>query len=266
MYRKPRRLVPVDIDTGEVSTEHYVRSRKQDVAYRRIQESKGRSPQFTFTSMENIKEVISNIDSKHCGYLLYLQCFIDFKGRLVNDNNILMSKTDIQDLLGLGRTAFYHFFFSMLDNKIIYDIGNVFYINEKYHFKGKTGNNKVIKSFIYKVKRLYSKEKVNDLGFIYKVLPFIHLETNTICQNPYEVDVSKILYLSKTEIAELTGESEKTVYNRLRRMKLDKEYLFAEIRSGKERFYKINPFIFYRKEGKPDATLREIFLIGFSNK
>lgn len=261
-----RRLAPVDLDTGEVSKEHYVRSRKQDVAYRRIVERQGRSPGFTFTDMENIKEVINKIKDKHCGYLLYLQCFINYNGQLVNESNNVMNKDNIQEILGLSRAAFIDFFSNMLKNKIIYEVDGIFYINEKYHFKGRTTNTNVIKSFTFKVKKLYNKRRANDLGFLYKLLPFIHYETNTICKNPYEVDVGKIVYSPKKEIAEITGENEKTVYNRLRRMKIGKEFVFAEVRSGRERFYKVNPFIFYRKSGEPDATLREIFLLGFSNK
>ncbi len=259
-----RRLAPVDLNTGEVSKEHYVRSRKQDAAYMRIMERRGRDTDFTFTDMENIKEVISGIEDKHCGYLLYLQCFINYEGQLVNTDNTYMSKGDIQCVLGLSRTAFYEFFNAMTVNEIMYEKDSTFYINEKYHFKGKVISQKVIKSFTFKVKKLYSKRRAKDLGFIYKLLPFVHYTTNTICINPYETELHNVQYLTKKEIVELTGESEKTVYNRLRRMKIGKEYVFAEIRVGKERFYKINPFLFYRQDGVPDASLREMFLIGFS--
>lgn len=253
------------MDTGkDVTKDKIIRDKKQSDAYRRIMERRGRCNDFTFTDMENIKVVISSIDEKHCGYLLYLQCFINYNGQLVRSNDIPMSKDEIQETLNLGKTAFSDFFNAMVDNKIIYEVNRKYYVNENYHFKGKSTNSRVIKSFTFKVKRLYSKKNARDLGFIYKLLPFVHYKTNTICENPSENDVSKIRYLPKKEIAILTNESEKSVYNKLRKLKIGNEYVFAEIRSGKERFYKINPFLFYRKDGEPDATLREIFLIGFA--
>lgn len=259
-------ILPVDLVTGEIlSDTHYVRSHKQAAVYKQIKERKGRSRDFTFTDMECIKEVIKGIRSNHCGYLLFLQCFIDYEGKLVTPSKVVMDKDAIQDALGLGRSAFYKFFKEMEDNHIIYEVGGVYYVNNKYHFKGSSTNQQVIKSFTFKVRRLYKENRANDLGFIYKLLPFVHLKTNTICDNPYEVELDRIRYLSKKGIEELTGESEKTVYNRLRRMKIDGEYVFAEIRVGRERFYKINPFLFYRRQGEPDASLREIFLLGFGN-
>lgn len=264
-------IAPVNLKTGEIMTDtHGVYDKeaaaRRSKAFKEKMERRGRGVDFTFTDMENIKEVIKGVKDKHCGYLLYLQCFINYSGCLVNTDTTSMSKEDIQETLGLGKSAFYEFFNAMISNKIIYKANNVFYINEKYHFKGRSINQKVIKSFTFRVKKLYNKGKAKDLGFIYKLLPFVHYATNTICNNPYETDIHKIRYLPKNEIAKLTNESDKTVYNRLRRMKIGKEYVFAEIRIGKERFYKINPFLFYRQDGEPDDSLKEIFLIGFSGK
>ncbi len=261
-----RKILPVDVITGEIIDDGSVtiRHRNQDEGYRKM--TNGRNHDFTFTDMQNIKRVISAIDEKHCGYLLYLQCFISYEGVLTNPTHAKtpMTKLDIQDAVGLKKTAFYEFFGSMVENGIIYEEDGKFYVNSAYHFKGSTNNVNTIKSFTAKVRELYTARNAKKLGFIYKLLPYIHLETNTVCANPYEPSIDKIEQLSKKDIAEITGVTEKTVYTYLRSMKLGDEYVFAEIRRGNTRFYKINPFVFYRKNGRPDATLREIFLLGFS--
>jgi hypothetical protein len=256
----------INTETGEdMSTEYSLRHRNQDLAYRRKQ----RQRDFTFSNMLNIPEVIAKIDDKHCGHLLYLQTFINYDGVLVKPNRdkTPMTKHDIQDVLGLQKTSFSEFFKAMIGNEIIFAEPNGHYrINPLYHFRGTTDNSYVIKSFTAKVRALYSPRNANKLGFIYKLLPLVHLETNTVCSNPFEPNVENIVQLSKKDIANITGVSEKTVYTYLRKMKLGDEFVFAEIRRGNTRYYKLNPFIFYRKNGQPDATLREIFRLGFSGR
>jgi hypothetical protein len=256
-------------ETGEIREFAEFQAAKQRQASGYTQMLEGRKHDFTFTDMRNIHHVIGKIDDKHCGYLLYLQCFISYDGVLIHPTHdeTPMTKRDIQDVVGLKKTAFNEFFRSMQSNGIIFENEHGKYsVNPAYHFKGKIDNPNVIRSFTTKVRELYTGRNANKLGFIYKLLPYVHFETNTICSNPYEKSVEGIEQLSKSDIALLTGVSEKTVFSYLRSMKLGDEFVFAEIRRGNERYYKLNPFIFYRKNGRPDATLREMFRLGFSGK
>jgi hypothetical protein len=122
-------------------------------------------------------------------------------------------------------------------------------------------NEKVIRSFTSKVRELYTKKNAKDLGFVYRLLPYVHYETNTVCHNPYETDPKKIKKMSQQDIAELVGLDVRNVRRKMNRMTLGSEYVFAEITVGKYKHYKVNPFLFYRKNGKPDATLQSIFTI-----
>lgn len=259
----------IDVTTGEdVSEGKRITDVKQAAAYRYTKEKQGKAPDFTFSSMINIGEVIAKINDKHCGYLLYLQCFINYNGVLVKPTHDKepMTKADIMEVIGLQKSAFYEFFNAMIYNEVIHEESGQYRINSEYHFKGKTDNQFVIKSFTAKIRKLFNGRNAKKLGFIYKLLPYIHFETNTVCSNPYDNNVDNIRQLSKGDIASLTGVSEKTVYSYLRKMKLGDEFVFAEIRRGNEKYYKLNPFIFYRKNGQPDATLREMFRLGFSGK
>lgn len=239
---------------------HYVRSYEQDKAYKQQRyRQEGRKQKFTFTNMENIQEVIDKVSDKHCGYLLFLQCFVSYNTIIRNPDSTYMTKSDMMKTLGLKRTAFAEFLVAMVANEIIFVDDNKYKLNPRYHFQGKTKNVRVVKSFSAKVKQLYGDVSAKDLGFIYKLLPFVHWETNTICANPYELDVEKTIPLNKTEIAHLTGVDERSVYNKLRNLHLGDEYVFGEMIVGNQHFYKLNPFIFYRKTGLPDASLREMF-------
>lgn len=259
----------IDTETGEdLSLEYTLRHRNQDSYYKQRLAQRSRQRDFTFSNMLNMAEVITKIDDKYCGYLLYLQTYINYDGVLVNATHEKepMTKEDIQSALNLKKTAFYEFFKNMTDNEIMFEENGDYRINPIYHFRGSTDNTRVVKTFTAKVRSLYSVRNAKKLGFIYKLLPYIHYETNTICNNPYETNLKCVEQLSKNDIAELTQVSEKSVYSYLRSMKLGDEYVFAEIKTGKVCYYKINPFIFYRKNGEPDASLREIFLLGFSHR
>lgn len=257
----------IDPETGEIH-EHTavlaegdrITTAKQREFYAKIQTT-GRAPEFTVTNMHNIDEVIEKVSDKNCGYLLYLQCFVNYDAILENPDKTAMSRADIMRTLKLGRTALHQFLREMTDHDVIYECGDRYRLNPRYHFQGKTDNLAVVKTFVAKVKELYTEVNAKDLGFVYKLLRYIHLETNTICANPYERDVENTLPLTKEDIATVTGVSAKSVYTKLRNLKFGDQYVFAEVSYGKYRYYKINPFVFYRKNGKPDATLREMFSI-----
>lgn len=266
-----KKIFIVDGDTGHIlkdfdANTHSIRSNKQQKAFK--DRTNGRNSEFTFTDMEAIQTLIAELEAKDCGYLLFLQCFINYDGMLINRNHekTPMTRDDIQETLELGRKTFMPFFKRMIELDVIQEKGAHYYVNQKYHFRGTTDNQKVIRSFTARVRTLYTKKNAKDLGFVYKLLPYVHYETNTICHNPFEKDVKQINYMSQLEIAELTKEDESTIWRKMNRLVLGGEYLFAEIKVGKEKFYKINPFVFYRKNGKPDATLNEIFLIKNSKK
>lgn len=260
----------INTDTGETKelAEHQQARTNQRKGYAKVKE--GRNHDFTFTNMDSIARVIEAIEDKHCGYLLYLQCFIAYEdGVLTNPNRdkTPMTKNEIMGTLGLKKTAFYDFYRNMVGKGIIIENDDkTFSVNEDYHFKGSTTNTATIKSFTAKVRDLYTAKDAKKLGFIYKLLPYVHFDTNTICNNPYERDMAQVKQLSKNDIAEITGVTEKTVYSYLRKTKLGEQFIFAEVRSGNTHYYKLNPFIFYRKKGRPDASLREMFLVGFSGK
>ena len=257
-----------DPETGEAlvyapASTHKVVNIAQADSYKEREQAKksGRESEFTITNMDNIDEVIERVSDKHCGYLLYLQCFVNYDAILANADKTAMSREDIRRTLDVSRPTATEFIAAMIENGVMYEDGGQYRMNPRYHFQGRTDNTHIVRSFVAKVKRLYSEVSAKDLGFVYKLLPHVHLETNTVCANPFERDVANTLPLTKEDIAALTGVDVKTVYRKLRGLKFDDQYVFAEVVYGNSRYYKINPFVFYRKVGTPDATLREMFSI-----
>jgi len=238
---------------------------QQEALKRQREREKGRKCEFTFSDMDAIKDVITNVAEKHCGYLLYLQCFIGFDGviRHASRENNPMTRDDIMSKLGIKKDAFHEYLLAMTSNNIILvelvDGVKQYHIDKRYHWRGSTNNPHVIKSFIANVKKLYKDVGVKDLGFVYKLLPYVHFETNYICSNPYEIYPDRLKKLNRSDLANLTGEGENTVLAKIKKMHVGDEPIFATVRAGKSVHYMVNPSLFYRRDGAPDSTLIATF-------
>ncbi|PEZ01630.1 hypothetical protein CN326_21100 [Bacillus sp. AFS018417] len=136
-----------------------------------------------------------------------------------------------------------------------------YYVNSRFHFRRKAENGRVIKLFTTTVKRLKDELKLKpaELGFLYKLLPYVHYDTNMICADPFSKP-EEIQFLNKRQIAWLVEMEEKKTSKTLD--KLRKVGVVAEtIRQNdkRDRIYTLNPYVFFRKSGQPDDTLRGLF-------
>ena len=96
-----------------------------------------------------------------------------------------------------------------------------------------------------------------NLGLLYDLIPHINFVTNTICENPYETDPTKLKKLNQKQICELLGISKPT-FNRLLDMEYEGKVVFAEVRiKRKFKSYLVNPWVFYRLDGRPNDSLIE---------
>lgn len=264
-----------DPQTGEAlvfapAETHRVVNIAQAEAHRDREEFKGRQADFTFAAMEAMHEVIDVLTTAQCGYLLVLQCHVDYgSGRLVRADKSAMTTTDMMRALQLGkkRQTFYDFLSACLDRAIITKNDDESYsVNPRYHFRGVTHNRAVIRSYSAKVKQIYREVKAVDLGLMYRMLPFVHYGTNALCANPTEQDPSKIRWFNGKELAEAIGVHEKTLSGRLTRMKFGDEFVVARLSLGEFKRFVFNPNVFYRKNTEPDATLTAMFNVNYGKR
>ncbi|MFW5434343.1 hypothetical protein [Paenibacillus apiarius] len=216
---------------------------------------------FSFTHMQNIREITRDLSNKYCGYLLLLQPHIEYKtGRLVDQgrNPRPLTVQDIAKIWNVSKRTAQTAIREFELRSIIYDAGGVFSINERYHFRDKAnGMDALIKTFFAALKKF--RLSAADLGFVYKLLEHVHYETNMICADPF-VAPEDIRFLPDKEIGEIVGLSEsktKDALTRLRKAKIIGEWINVE--DKREKLTVLNPYVFYRKSGEPDATLRAMF-------
>jgi hypothetical protein len=255
----------VNFDTGEDMSEVYtLRHRNQDYAFKGIQKGRGRD--FTSANMETIHEVYGALTTAQCGYLMLLQCYVSYDGGpLINPDKTPMKKSDMKSVLQLDSKprTFYDFYKACVNHEVIRENQDgTFTVNERYHFKGQFDDQYVIKAYTTKIKRVYREVKAADIGLIYRMLPFVHMETNALCGNPFEKDPSSISWFNRKELAEVIGVNPDFLGRRLPNMKFDKEYVIARIKIGKEpERYAFNPKVFYRQNKTPDPTLQAMFSV-----
>ncbi|MED4828161.1 hypothetical protein [Bacillus atrophaeus] len=260
-----RRLRVINTETGEdLSHDYTLRHRSQDAAFRQQQKKTVDRRDFSNANMSNIHEVYDALTTAQCGYLMLLQCYVDYSGVLVKSgrDKTPMTTADMLNVLQLAkkRMTFYDFLSACIDNDIIHEEGGVYSVNERYHFKGNFGSQYVVKLYSAKIKRVYSEVKATDIGLIYRMLPFIHFETNALCENPFEKSAKQIRWFNKKELAAAIGVTSDTLGRRIKQMKFDGEYVVARIKVGSEpERYTFNPNVFYRQSKEPDKTLIAMF-------
>lgn len=254
----------INRQTGEIrefEEHHSARQRRAD-GYKKKYLREGRQNDFTASNMRNLHEVYSVLTTAQCGYLMRLQCNVNYEGILVNSGKTPMSTADMMEILQLTRkqSTFYDFLNACLAHDIIHkdETGN-YMVNERYHFKGAFEDQYVVKSYTAKIKRVYSEVKATDIGLIYRMLPFIHFDTNTLCRNPFEPNPELVEPFNRKQLAEAIGVSPGEISRRLPKMTFDGEYVIAKVTVGGRQSYMFNPWVFYRKDDEPDKTLQRIF-------
>lgn len=259
----------IDEETGEIliaapAEGHSIRTSKQDSAYRELTDFKGRQHEFSAGDIEHMPEVVKMLTTAQCGYLMLLQCYVSFdsSGLLVNPDKSPMNHRDMRRVLGMTRKhqTFKDFYNACIINGIIVELANSNYaINEKYHFRRNFRNRNVVKLYHTKIKRLYNTTSAANLGLLYRMLPFVHYETNALCANPNEPDPYKIVWLKRDTLARAIGVSPTEFSRRIPALKIDGEFVIGQAKVGNTRKYMLNYKVFYRRNREADDTLKGLF-------
>jgi DNA-binding MarR family transcriptional regulator len=239
---------------------------EQQAAIEREQHKQRDKRHFSFTHMAHIREVTDNLSNKQCGYILMLQPYLQMKSNtLINPGReeTPLGKAGIAKALGVTvQTAGTIIKSLILDDILAVTPSGNYRMNDRYHFRNKTrgGKDMLVKTFFTTLKDL--KLKPAEMGALYKLLPYVHFETNMICADPFEVDPAEIRFLNTKQIADKLGTHEKNTIELLRALKkagaISETSKFVEDRRTK--YITLNPYIFFRKAGDPDASLMAMFM------
>ncbi|RPK16428.1 hypothetical protein [Paenibacillus xylanexedens] len=259
----PEKTITLRLNEGDTAI---IRTAKQREAYchRRVkQDGRLHEGKFTFADLQHLATVTLSVDPVHLGYLLVIQTYIDYEtGILVSGRQKRhMTRPDLRDVLKLSRPTFNALYANLERHGIICeDAEGRICVNETYHFRGTAlGRDRLIKLYDVRIRKLRDTAKaVKQLGYLYRVLPYVHFRDNVLCWNPAEPDPDKIQAINKSALAAIMGVDVKTSYRLIKTLMVDDLYVFAEVTSGRDStFIIVNPWICNR--GDYPITLDSIF-------
>lgn len=213
----------VDIRTGELfidDGEAYRITSEKTIEQRRkhfeknnqINSNYKNQKKFLWLVYKEHEGIIERMKPAAVSRIIYLSTFIDYEGKLINNNGKLMTKQDIMKQMNLKKQSFFDFFKEITENKVVIDKNNYYEINKEYFYKGtinplnlKDGSI-VTRIYISAVRELYLKASTSShkhMGYIFKLIPYINREYNVVCSNPFETDVKKIKPLTLNEVCDI---------------------------------------------------------------
>lgn len=223
---------------------------------------------FSFGHMRNIREITRELSNKYCGYVLLLQPYIQFKTNVLvteGRESTPLSTADLARIWSVSKRTVRTIIDELELRSILFETNGVFTLNDRYHFRKKAGHDvdALIKTFFTTLKQF--DMTAADLGFVYKLLPYVHYDTNLLCADPF-ANPEDIRFLTDGEIGEYVGMTEtktKEGLTRLRKAQIIREWVNVDDRRNK--FTALNPYVFYRKNGEPDGMLKALFSVQRKN-
>ena len=204
---------PADIEADEKLREQRRNYLAQRAQLRRL-------GKFCFLAIEN---GFSEISAATAARLVYLSTFLKYgTNSLYLTKRTQMKKEDLPKVMGMSATTAFRFTKEVIPQYLQVDENGNLHLSERIFRQGQLsrGNNQKAyqKIYIDMVRRLYNETPVSnhkELGYIFAMLPYINIEYNVLCKNPYEKDLAEIELLSVREFCESIGHSYSTV-SRLR--------------------------------------------------
>ena len=176
-------------------------------------------------------------------------------GYLTYDNHVKIDKRGIKNLLGGSDHECNATIKTLMDNGLLYAEGKHFRIDDKYVKRGKLSRseNKEVHTRIFDegLRALYngcSQKQHKQLYYIFKLLPFVSLKFNVICENPTEEDEMSVVPLKMHQICDIVGydkTSSKKLERELLKLQLFDEHSILGILTEDGTWYKVNPKVSY---------------------
>ena len=203
----------LDEDTGEIRPtedvlvalqEGDIVRRKKQIEYANIvYNSKNDNGNFVWLLFNYGKDLFPNISAANLTRLMYVATFCDNDG-------CIMSKSALRDQMKLNRTRWSEFWNEMIESNILYEKDKMVYANKDFFVNGPIDTNKnYTRLFCEYIRQLYeccdSSNSHKQLSYIFKIIPFIHRRTNTVCSNPMEQNEERIKHMQLGEFCDAIG-------------------------------------------------------------
>lgn len=227
------RIALVDVATGEVldevpygTTVITPEQRKRNAEKKKEREehelnrNRGKQERYIFIDMMCQFEGLKPSTATE---LIYLSTFADYDCILKTQKKNDIKRTNLWKILGVSERRALSFWKEVSPAYITENENGQLVLNKSVFKRGKIDGKegKDYQQFYFKgVRRLYnavSTREHKQLGHLFKLLPFINIEWNVLCDNPFETDLDKVELISMAEFCALTGNGDVSHVSRLKK-------------------------------------------------
>lgn len=158
-----------------------------------------------------MKEQFKDLSPESVTRLIYLNTYIRY-----NDNKLMLSerkemkRKDLPKILNISNSTAIRFWKEVSPTYLIERDGGLLFTNPKSFKRGQIKQTaeeiRYQKFYIDGVRKLYEAtegKSHKQLGYLFKLLPFINIEFNLLCFNPLETELEKIELISMEDFCNL---------------------------------------------------------------
>lgn len=249
-------VIPINRNTGEIVDNVLIISREEQERRRTYYEQKvkWRVPLSSyFFYVHKMSRGFTELKPATSARLMYLATYLSYQdGMLYVSTRSPLVKSMLPDILNLKKDAVRAFMQETVAAGYVLPEGNNLRLSGDYFQRGevdKDPSQRITKVFIDTVRDLYLKtpaESHSFLGYIFMMIPFVNVQWNTICHNPFEEDLSKVEPMSIGEFCDIIG------YDKHNASRLIKKYygIRFDVNGVKQRFCS-----FVYEENKTDMRI-----------
>jgi hypothetical protein len=215
---------------------------------------------------DTVSEIIRDLSLTEAGAMvkILLQLRINGDGRLLKGSMVrpeFMNKTDIARVLGRGKSATNALIDRLVSLGLLDSTPEGFYVNKRFHTMGdRIANGVFTKVYTVRAKEIVESLRLNEIGMLYKIIPFFHYSEYYLCVNP-NVDKIFIEYIGRETLAESIGHDVATVSKIMSRLQSVGAILVTGTR--KEVRYLVHPDLMFRQaegyESEWTNAVRKLF-------
>lgn len=257
----------IDSETGEILSEKDIRSKEEIDKGKIIEKINNRGILAEYISKEvgnYIHLYFKNVDSltylteSEKLRLIFFSTFSNYEGYLSivgkGNRSEYLNKRKLMEISGMKTRTFNSTYKSLIDNELLIEENGKIKVNRIIANKGKVQNksNEYARVFAKTVQTLFLNCRQDEhkiLYYLFKILPFVHLETNIVCENPLECDISLIKSKDMKQICDIIGyqrNNSSRLFNEIKNLEIGNQPAFGMFTTkyGNNKLM-VNPRLYY---------------------
>lgn len=237
------------VDIASYRTPKQLEKHRQ-IQARKEQVRKGKVIEFVACFHDPIREVTQHLSLTESGAVMKLLLYMKVNGKnLLQRDGKSLIQADIEKILRKGRTQTVDIVKRLEYLSIITPVkvgrSKTFYLNKDFHYMGKLVNKPFTKLMKAKLSEIVDDLKLEQLGFLYKILPYFHYDNCYLAYNPNEHDLTKVKYMNRIELAAAINYGADNITILVKQLR--KKGLIMTTKTSGKVLFRVHPDLMYRQ-------------------